>query len=365
MSQEQQEQRMGSAKKWAKSAGGELKLPYKLPQNVSLFKPKEGKKRLDIIPFVAGLGNPRAEEGELYFERTYWSHRDVGPGSVPVLCQKKTFGKKCFICEHRAKLERDPDVEKKTIEDLLPKERQIFLVFDQADPEKGIQLWDVSFHLFGKKLRDEILDADDDQGFDTFFAPRGGKTLRVGFAEKKQGGFTFIETRTIGFIDRERLDKELRSQAICLDKLLKPSDYDEVKALFMQEDPDEDEDDDRPKKKRPPDDDDDDDDDTPPKKKKPVEEDDDEPPKKKKKPVEEEEDDEPPKKRGGKTPPSDDDDDEPAPKKKRPPVDDDDDDEDEPKPKSKKKDPDWEDDDDEPAPKKKKKPVDDDDDDDE
>jgi hypothetical protein len=381
----------------------------RLPDKVTLFKPKAGVMLLDIIPYIVGKGNPWAEPGNLHYERTYYSHRGIGANQDSYLCARMSSKQRCPVCEHRLALLKsaDGDEEKEAAaKDLSPKQRQLFNVINLKEPDKGVQLWDISYHLFGRLLDLRIRDSDEDDGWEKFFFLEDGFTLKVGFGEKSFAGNSFVEAETIDFKPRkEQYDDEILEDTHCLDKLLVQEPYDDLKKVLLQTaDEDEDEDEDTlPKKKRrvgstaeedyEEDDEDEDEEALPKKKKKPVADDEDdweedeEPAPKKKKPVddddedEEDEDEARPKKKnrfasqkgdkGWDTDEDDEGDEEeetPAPKKKKAPVDDDDDDDDEEEdttetlPKKKKKpveedededeDDDW---DEEPAPKKKKK----------
>lgn len=221
----------------------------KVKGDVSFFAlQKEGNVRLDIIPYTVGKGNPYADEGNLHFERTYWAHRGVGPNNDVYVCPAKTAKKPCPICEYRAKLAKDPDADENLVRELGPKERQLWNVIDLDNPDKGVQLWDISFHLFGKLLDDRIKNADDDDEFDFFYEPKsedGGKTLRLGVSENNFAGRSYYEVTSIDFKPRKKdYDEEVLEQAQNLDEVLAIPDYDKLKALFLeaeQEDDDEDE----------------------------------------------------------------------------------------------------------------------------
>jgi len=225
-----------------------------VPADTEMFKlDKAGTRRVDIIPFIAGAGNPWAEKGELHYERTFWVHRGIGPNNDAYVCPAKTAKKPCPICEYRSELQKDPDANEDEIKSLAPKERQIFNVVDKAEPEKGIQIWDISFYLFGKLLDAEVRNADEDEDFDLFADPEEGSTLKLGVAEKSFAGATFYEVETIGFKPRSELDEDLLEEALCLDDLVIVLPYDELKAIFLQVDDGDDEGDDdeeeKPKKK--------------------------------------------------------------------------------------------------------------------
>jgi len=325
----------------------------KMPQGASFFRPKVGIYLLDILPYRVGKHNPFAQPGSLHYERTYHLHGRIGADQNAYLCPRMTAKKPCPICEHRQRLMREDAAENEAlIKDISPKERQLFNVRNLKEPDKGIQLFDISYHLFGRLLDARIRDSDEEDEWDLFYKLEGGLTLKVGFAEKSFGGRSFVEAETIDFKTRkEDYDEEFLDQVFNLDELLKMEEYDTLKERFLEsaEEDDSDEDDEpKAKKKKAKDEDEDD-------------SDEDEPKAKKKKAKADDDDDD------------DDEEDEPKAKKKRvededDSDDDDSDDEDEPKAKKKKskdEDEDWDDFDEEDKPKGKKKAAEDDDDDEE
>lgn len=349
----------------------------KIPDGVQLFKPKAGRVLIDILPFTAGEGNPWAQPGNLHWERTYHAHRGVGANSDTFVCPRLAKTGKCPICEHRLRLMKEGDEdEEELVKDLAPRQRQIFNIIDLKNPDKGVQLWDMSYHLFGKVLDARLRNSDEEDEWDKFFFLEGGLTLKIGFIERSFGGYTFVEAETIDFKQRsEDYDEDILEKTHCLDELIVIPEYGDLKKAFLEtgKEKDDDDDDEPKKKKKAPVDDDDDDDDEGPKGEKRLAagEDDDDKPKSKKKSKEPDEDKDD-------WEDFDEDDDEPMPGgkgKKKKPVDDDDDDEDDYKPKGKKKpnrfakqkgdkgwDTDDDDDDDEPKSKKKKSSDDDEDD---
>jgi hypothetical protein len=344
----------------------------KIPDGMQMFKPKAQTFLLDIMPYIAGEGNEFAQPGAIHWERTYYAHKRVGANGDAYLCPRRNANKKCPICEHRSKLQaKGDDEDEKLIQDLAPKQRQLFIVRNLKDPERGNQLFDISFHLFGKTLDTRIRNSDEEDEWDKFFFAEDGLTLRVGFGEKSFAGVTFYEAETIDFKPRKnQYEDDVIDEMPCLDDMLIVPSYEDLKAVFLESTPTKSKDDDEDE------DEDDDDEDTKPAKKKKA-------PAKKKKPapVEDDEDDEdeddeedlPPVKKKKSAPKDEDEDwddfdeddededddeeEEPAPKKKKAPakkkskpapVEEDDEDDD-----------DWddEDEDEEPAPKPKKKPA--------
>lgn len=229
-----------------------------LPENMEMFKLKAGKNyRVDIIPYIAGSGNPHADEGKPYYERTYFRHPGLGSGEDAYVCLHQTFKEKCPVCEYRAKAASKGTLDKKSLKDLAPKERQLFNVFDHGEPDKGVQLWEISFHNFGKLLDVRVKTRDEDEDYIKFWwfsdVKRKGCTLKLTVTEEQMEERTFPKVTAIDFKPRkEPLSDEILEQAACLDECLVHTPYDKLKAIFLQQeegDEDEDEDfDDEPKK---------------------------------------------------------------------------------------------------------------------
>jgi hypothetical protein len=228
----------------------------KLPEDVGFFKPKkEGTYRLEIIPYEVGKGNPYADEGAYHYERTYYAHRGIGANSDSYVCLAKTYGEKCPVCEHQALL-RKKNGDEDEIRSLAPQQRQLFLLYDHAEGDKGLQLWDVTHGNFGKRLDYEIRNADEDEA-DTvrkFANQEDGCTLKVSMEEKSFSGNKYLACESIKFVPRkEELDDDLYDKAPCLDDLLIKVDYAKLKAIFLQtgdEEEEEEEDDEKPKSKK-------------------------------------------------------------------------------------------------------------------
>ena len=222
-----------------------------LPDGVEFFNPKAGKYLVDILNYKVGKGNPYADEGELWFERTYWVHKNVGTDGKTFVCPKmSTDGRNpCPICEYRAKMQKQ-GADKKLLSDLKPKERQLFNVIDVTEgPNKKVLIWDISNYCFGKQLDGEIRDADEDDGYVEFPALQGGFTLRLGIDEEsvtaESGSYNFIKVNRIAFKPRKRdYDESILSKLLCLDDLLIIPEYGQLEKEFFQDTIDKDDDDD-------------------------------------------------------------------------------------------------------------------------
>ena len=314
--EERRERGKVSARKTAEDhKSGFQSKSIKIPDGVRLFIIKaEGVKRLEIIPYTVpeGSKNPNAEPGEMHFESTFWVHRDIGPDGDAYPCLKKTFGEACPICDFRAELLRDPDADENQVKNLAPKERQLWNVYDLDDPAKGVQLWDISFHLFGKQLYARVNNSDEEDNYEFFADPDEGMTLKVGFKEESFGGNAFFTTQTIDFKQRkEPLSDEILDKASVLDSLINHYDYDELKAVFLQTSTKKSDEEvrepakgssDTPRKRPKPEEEDDEEEEAPKKKTKPSDEEEERPAKRRRpEPKDEEEEEETPPKREGKS----------------------------------------------------------------
>jgi len=303
---ERDEKRYGSAKRWADNQSGE-RTAITMPEGFEQFKlDKKGAYYIDLLPYKVGKGNPAAEKGELYFERTYFVH-SVGPKGKLIICAQECWDKKCAVCDQRAKMQRRSDSDEDLVKSMYAKKRQLLLPLLRG--AKKAALWDISYHNFGKQLKQAI---DLAEGrYDQFFRPDlKGRTLRIGVIEESFSGHKFMKVVQVEFKKRDsEIDEALLEGLPCLDDLLIVPDYDKVKKLLLageeeddepvrsskhRDDDDEDDDDDKD------DSDDDEDDDEPKSSKKKSKDDDDE----------DDDDDDPPAKKSGKKKKSKDDDDE-------------------------------------------------------
>ena len=242
------------------------------PQDMELIRVKGQLSRWVILPFIAGKGNPHADEGCEHYNRTYYTHNAIGINRETVVCPRKSIGAKCPICEMRDKLAEDWSNNEREVKALKVRKRQLFLVVDLKDTDKGAQLFEYSWHLFGKRLEAEILNAEDDEveAYENFYDPEDGMMLKVSWEEKSLEKNIFYEADSIGFKSRPSVDSDLFEDTPCLDDLLLIKDYDELKKMLLEMDDEdaEEEDDDKPienkkkkdKKKKEEEDEDDDDD---------------------------------------------------------------------------------------------------------
>ena len=130
-----------------------------LPEGVGFFALKSTKTaRVDIIPYVVGKGNPRADNGVDYWERTFYIHRNVGPNNDWVICPARTAKKKCPICEFVNTLREDEEGNESLITALKTSKRMIMNVIDMGEDkdDRPVRVWESSHAYFGKAM-DEAL----------------------------------------------------------------------------------------------------------------------------------------------------------------------------------------------------------------
>lgn len=208
---------------------------YDVPKGMSIFNPKKAANYpLDVIPF-------ENKAGDFVFTQEVWIHFAVGPGNEAVLCPAKMQSKPCPVCEHRMGLGAEAtasEATKKLIKALLPKRRELWNVYNYDEPDKGVQLWDVSFHNFGKNVYNKIqrASAEDKKKFLKFADPDEGMTIVAGGSEASTGVNKYIDFADIEFRKRkEQVTDKMLDDAAPLDAILHFQSYGEIRAKFMQE----------------------------------------------------------------------------------------------------------------------------------
>lgn len=212
----------------------------------------EGYRKIEICSYTAGVGNPYADEGEIYWERTFFVHKGIGPDKSSYVCPARTANKPCPICEHRAKLNWDDDEEQ--MKAIKAKERQLILLVDHKEKDKGVQLWDISSYLFGDLLQGKLekLESDEDtkRDFTVFPDPDDGYTLKLEYETEESPFGKFAKITGIEFKPRtfDVAEEYPVEDNPCLDEMLVIHDYKTLKKIFLQVEEGEDEDE-KPAKK--------------------------------------------------------------------------------------------------------------------
>lgn len=210
----------------------------KLPKGISLFKEEEGKVKLDIIPYIVSSNNhpdkeSGAEKGEQWFCLPFKIHRNIGSDNDKVVCPT-TFGKKCPICEYRAKLLRSGNAKKEETDALRPSNRVLYNVIpiDHKKLDAVPHLWDVSEYAFQDLLDNEI---NENEQYEDFADIEIGNTLQIRFAEEKVGKNAFCKANRIDFLERdEQYDESILKKVADLDKTLIVLSYEELEQKFLE-----------------------------------------------------------------------------------------------------------------------------------
>jgi len=224
---------------------------WKKIDSVKFFKPKEGKNRINIIPYIVKTKNDPlvrsgdSKVGDQSYMLDVFLHRNVGPSQAEVICPKSNFGKPCPICKQAQEFKDAGKKEEASA--LWPKRSCFYNIIDAKNPEEGIQIWNISHFLFEKELIEEARAASDDGEIVDFVDIDDGKTItfRAAEVDKIINGkkATYLEYKSFVFVDREEaLDSDLVNQTVSFDELMKLPTDKEIEALLFGEDDEEEED---------------------------------------------------------------------------------------------------------------------------
>jgi len=205
---------------------------------------------IDVIPYFAGVHDPRNKEGEPAYVLDVEVHRAVGPMEEMVVCPEQ-FGDLCPICEESRKRSHEGADYKKDIKPLKAGRRVMYniVVRDGGEMEKkGVQVFEIA-HWFMEKHLAKISKDPRGGGFTVFSDPDEGKSVsfeRTGTGAENTG---YSGHR---FVDRPEpiTDDELDS-AHCLDDLIEIKDYDEIYEIFHGKESDNKESDVQPAREEP------------------------------------------------------------------------------------------------------------------
>lgn len=207
----------------------------KIPTGVEEFEVKGSRSTLDIIPYeVNATNHPAAEQGELWYERTFFLHREIGADNGSYICPLLTFKKPCPICEYRKTLmDQDYNANKELIGDLKPKERQLFNIIDRNKDDKPM-LFEMSYYLFGKLLDKEIQEGRDENA--DFMELEEGQMLTIRWEENKSFDNPFYEADRIDFDPRpDDYDEAILDEVVDLDACLIEFSYEDLEKIFLEE----------------------------------------------------------------------------------------------------------------------------------
>lgn len=214
-----------------------------LPKNVSVFKEEAGgRAALDIIPYeVTDSNHPDRDDqnetailGELWYKRPYRLHRNIGTNNDSAVCPA-SVGKKCPVCEYRAKLLKEgADYKDESVKALKASLRNLYAVIpkDMKDHEEQIHLWDISQYNFQDALNEEL---DENEENEVFPDLEEGFTLRIRFSKEELGKNTFAKTSRIDFEKRDKgYNEDMLKQVPNLDSILIIPTYKQLEAKFFE-----------------------------------------------------------------------------------------------------------------------------------
>ena len=225
----------------------------RVPNGVTIYKPEEGKRKFDILPYIVMTDSHPdkdnevgiAVKGGLWYRMPYKVHRGVGTDNSMVVCPT-TFNKPCPICEYHTK-RRKEGAEKDELDALRTSKRNLYALMPVNDKKykEEVHVWDVSDFLFQQLFNKEL---EDNEDYTVFPDLEEGLTLEVRFEEHKFEGRGFLKPSRIDFKSRdEAYDESILDDVPCLEEMLKIPKYKDLEVLFFQvadiDDEDEDEDD--------------------------------------------------------------------------------------------------------------------------
>jgi len=238
---------------------------------------------LDIIPYsvtndkhplvLAGKIKP---DGEVVDDITmYYEHRNINEHGDSVICNAKTFGKRCPICEERKRIAESltakgtGDWHSPQVKALAPKARVMMNVIDWNARDKGIQVFTGSDYIIRQGILGgaKVNRADENDGntalvasVDTFqldiqvdwktkerrlteylyFAsPTNGLGIGIKCKQDQYEGHDFAKPISFEMCARKmQYPKDIVNKAIDLISLINIKTYDEVQAMFFGTTPD-------------------------------------------------------------------------------------------------------------------------------
>lgn len=214
---------------------------FNLPAGMEAWAPeKAGTYLLDIVPYeVKTDSHPDGvDKGVLWYKFPFMVHRNVGPNGDAVICPV-SVGKRCPMCEDRAKLKKQGfDDHKDEIKALTPQKFVAYNILHPDDKDK-MALFAMSRGKFAVALEKE-LDEGDDTNLSFYDVTDDGRTLKVRFSDAEFEGRKYLEATRIDFVEREAMDEDdVLGRAAVLEEIFNVMSYEKLKALYLQVDEEE------------------------------------------------------------------------------------------------------------------------------
>lgn len=210
------------------------------------WSPKDGPNTINIVPFVIATNNhplvraKKAAIGDLSWCLDIWTHSKIGENEETVLCNKKTYGGKCPICDRVGELydaAGPKGVNDKSAYsqagDLKASRRTYLNVqpFLKGEPQ-DLAVFHASHFLFTQELIAEATACEDGAEIVNFADPVEGTLVKFR-GEELEDFNKAIECKAFKFPERsEELEAGLEDKAIPFDKYLKILTSDQVRDLM-------------------------------------------------------------------------------------------------------------------------------------
>lgn len=206
--------------------------------SVKFYKAKENVNKLVIIPYeIKNKVHPlvhagKRKIGDYAYNLDIWVHKKVGPGESTVICPSKNYGKSCPLCEAADKAYKDNDQE--NAKALKASRRVYYNVIDMADPDEGLEVFDVSHYYFEKELIGSASRKGENGQMVRFADPdnKYGKIVKFYGEKEKVGTFESMKFKDFDFVERKIDVNDFIEDAVSFDELLTLHSYDEIMAIM-------------------------------------------------------------------------------------------------------------------------------------
>lgn len=204
-----------------------------IKSGIEQWKCKEGKHKIDILPFLAGKKHPELAPGDPDYFYDVLIHFGVGAGDDGFLCLRM-FKEDCPICEHRKALDVAGELDAELKKELRPKQYTLYNVIcydNDEEKKKGVQAWLVSSFFMQQKLK--AIMQDESGEIINFYEPDKMEGKKISFERKGSGAGN---TSFIGhkFFDRDYdISDKLLAQTHALDEIVIIPTYEEVERAFF------------------------------------------------------------------------------------------------------------------------------------
>jgi hypothetical protein len=236
-----------SSQQMIERSGSDFKpTSFKVPAGWDVIRfERKGQYSFDVLPFLAGKGNPLADEGQAVWCAKHEVHSGIGidPRKKYVCPAKRGMGR-CPVCEHAAKLRRQ-GVAKEKIAPFNPKTRLLMAVKSVGEDGDGKNhLLEASWFGKGQGLGEMIENKIDavlarpKHPYHRFWHPDAGRTLEITTKKDSFEGRTFHKPTNLEMVEREeQYDESIIEETPGLDDLINAMvlPYDKLKAIFDQE----------------------------------------------------------------------------------------------------------------------------------